>query len=761
MSDEKQRKVVGIDTHRDTEASDLAERIRKIGFDGLRSILDEMFEGADDALFDMADKAESNNERTLHFDAMRILRIERPRIYDAFTRAMSQGVYDGTLPDAAPREDSDDFSLMPQDVVEEEIAVTNMVNKAAQRYRDHIAWLEDGLEQLAARPGVHIHKWAFSPRTLNGAFHYAMSATDLDIEVKLLVYKLFDRFVVARLLEIYEPVGQALTDFGFEPRTPRPKRRRKPADPARPEPAEPPPGQASQHYRHGRTPSMTVARWLERLAEIQGDDGARTGGYGPAGGATGSPGAGGMSGGSAGGTAGNAGTGAGGDHADRVFDALDALTEGSAGESVDSRRLLGALFEALGGGDAARGRGQGGSGGGAGGQRRHLARVARVFADLLSDDTLPPPGRRLLSRVRAPVFKSALLDESFFDEADHPARQLVNELAILGAYMDDENDPLYAELLDLVEQFVAEFEEDPTVIDLINEQIKIIRDRRTRELDRKKTVARIRRRAILELRQQIQDKYLPEAAKPFLRQAWGPSVCLRELRHGADSRDYLEGLRDLRRIVDALQPVPADTSLQERRDQVDAVKELADRCLREIRLPLSRAERLRRGLLQGLEWATETRPEDAANDRNFHLSEEWAEAGNDDAADTAEQPAPGSGVPPETEAESSARGAPEGTLSELTPDVQDFLEDVCRPTSWFRVSLGEDGGTRWLKVIEYDRDGSQVVFGNRRGETVLARDALALARDLQSGASKPVHDIPGFDNRLGRIIAAQSARLGH
>lgn len=745
MSNENQRKVVGIDTHRDAEASDLAERIRKIGFDGLRSILDEMFEGADDALFDMADKADSNNERSLHFDAMRILRIERPRIYDAFTRAMSQGVYDGTLPDADPREDGDDFSLMPQDVVEEEIAVNNMVNKAAQRYRDHIAWLEDGLEQLAARPGVHIHKWAFSPRTLNGAFHYAMSATDLAIEVKLLVYKLFDRFVVARLPEIYEPVGRALTDFGFEPRTPRPERRREPTPSARPEPGAATPGrQASSHYRHGRTPSMTVARWLDRLAEIQ------AGGHGAA-----ATGPGDAAGGAPGGAAG------GGGYADRVFDALDAITEGPAADSLDSRRLLGAVFEAL-GGSADAGRGQQGAGG-AGGQRRHIARVARVFADLLEDDALPPPGRRLLSRVRAPVFKSALLDESFFDEADHPARQLVNELAILGAYMDDEDDPLYAELLDLVEQFVTEFEEDPTVIDLVNEQIKIIRDRRTRELDRKKTVARIRRRAILELRQQVQDKYLPEAAKPFLQQVWGPSVCLRELRHGADSRDYLEGLRDLRRIVDALQPVPADTSLQERRDQVDAVKDLADRCLREIRLPLSRAERLRRGLLQGLEWATETRPEDAANDRNFHFSEEWAaEAVNDDATDgtrAADAPAPGSGVP-EPEPESPAPSAPEGTLSELTPDVQDFLEDICRPTSWFRVSLGEDGGTRWLKVVEYDRDDSRVIFGNRRGETVLERDALDLARDLQSGASKPVHDIPGFDNRLGRIIAAQSARLG-
>ena len=43
----------------------------------LKSLLQKLFENADDALFEMADKSGSNGDQTVYFEAMRELRLQK------------------------------------------------------------------------------------------------------------------------------------------------------------------------------------------------------------------------------------------------------------------------------------------------------------------------------------------------------------------------------------------------------------------------------------------------------------------------------------------------------------------------------------------------------------------------------------------------------------------------------------------------------------------------------------------------------------
>ena len=54
----------------------------------LSGLLGQMFDSADDTLFRLAESAETNEEQTQYFDAMRLLRMERKNISQKFAEAL-------------------------------------------------------------------------------------------------------------------------------------------------------------------------------------------------------------------------------------------------------------------------------------------------------------------------------------------------------------------------------------------------------------------------------------------------------------------------------------------------------------------------------------------------------------------------------------------------------------------------------------------------------------------------------------------------
>ena len=55
--------------------------------------------------------------------------------------------------------------------------------------------------------------------------------------------------------------------------------------------------------------------------------------------------------------------------------------------------------------------------------------VAMFFDIILDDRNLPLEIQALVSRLQIPILKVALRDRSFFSNRNHPARQLLNEIA--------------------------------------------------------------------------------------------------------------------------------------------------------------------------------------------------------------------------------------------------------------------------------------------------------------------------------------------
>ena len=70
----------GFDPNRPSNLPSPLMPVRKQAVDFLKLSLTTLFDNADDSLFEMADRAGSNNEQTLFFEAMRAVRLQRHKI---------------------------------------------------------------------------------------------------------------------------------------------------------------------------------------------------------------------------------------------------------------------------------------------------------------------------------------------------------------------------------------------------------------------------------------------------------------------------------------------------------------------------------------------------------------------------------------------------------------------------------------------------------------------------------------------------------
>ena len=110
------------------------EKVRDGYLKLVSAYLSDMLDGADDALYDLAEK-ETDNERERYFEAMRELRIQRAGLETGFRQSLVNQ-FQGMKPlSEAPSAldapvDLDSLSLVNEDELETSVALDNMARRA-------------------------------------------------------------------------------------------------------------------------------------------------------------------------------------------------------------------------------------------------------------------------------------------------------------------------------------------------------------------------------------------------------------------------------------------------------------------------------------------------------------------------------------------------------------------------------------------------------------------------------------------------------
>lgn len=506
----------------------LANQLRNKAAEQLKSLFQNMFDHLDDFLFDMADKSSgAKGEQNTYFDAMRQVRLKKDGIREVFIAKFVNAYNDAGKKDEKREPGSlfgsgalDGLLLVNDDELEESVAVSNMISKAKNHHKENLFALEQRysalLENGAAITGETL---PVGPGVICNAFKGAVKTLEADFKVKLIVYKLFDRYLVNELGNCYFELNKMFLDAGILPairvRAPvhAPSMRSTPATPSA---AGIAPG-LSQGFLPGGAPAGGNVELFSSLQQMlmqqRGSTGAmpQGGSAGPAGIAYDTP---------------------------TVLVALSALQHAPTDKLAELKgknEISAWLKNTIVGHLSTK------SPGGAKNINQADADtidiVTMLFDFILDDKTLPDAFKALIARLQIPVLKVGIIDKSFFSKKNHPARRLLNDLARAGigwnASGEQQADPLYAKVSDIVNRVLNDFNNDVSLFtDLANEFSLYIEEEKNQRKAAAERLAAAKETVATEIEKRISETELPFSIRGFFTTAWKDVLTVIHTRDG-------------------------------------------------------------------------------------------------------------------------------------------------------------------------------------------------------------------------------------
>jgi len=392
------------------DARQVIESCRGLAKKHLDAAVKLMMAGIDDALFELAEKAESDAAQNHYFDAMREVRIKRSDMEASFLQALESGMERALK--SAGSDDSmlhsqQELSLLAEDELEEDLAVRNMVDKVRFTAKQDLTLLERRCGFLLGDPELTQHELLVSPALICKAFLVACEYIESGLKVKLIILKLFDRFVVSEgLPELYRELNRRLIELGVLPDLKLNERINKNKDKTGEETA-------------GSTlcESVDIDEGWEKLQALLSE---RSSGDKPTG-PCGSP----LSSGVLPG----------------LLDQLTRIQQGDVAALTDRLEGVDCAAAVSGSVNIIRDvKAQALAAGVSGFDAMVIDVVEMLFDYILSDKNIPDAMRSLIGRLQIPILKLAVLDRDFFTRKSHPSRLFLNRLAEQAAVWNQASD---------------------------------------------------------------------------------------------------------------------------------------------------------------------------------------------------------------------------------------------------------------------------------------------------------------------------------
>lgn len=731
----------------------------------LVQLLARMFDHADDALFEMADRAGSNHEQNIYFESMRTLRIDRRRIELDFSHALDAAFSDMQGPVAkaeTPEPSALKLCLVADDEIESVVAVEGMTARTMTQAADELSLLSMRFESLLNGVTINNDNNPLSPKSVSQAFVRASAGLQVDVKAHLFLLKLFEKYVLRELVEIYRGLNRELAEEGVLKNislADKVKQVSGEGSPTRSESLEPG-SEDGGTLGVGRDDVFSQLQLLLQGGAPPGFGRREVTGDGPV------------------------------KIVRRalVLDLLSSLqsrmpvvaadASGYLQDAPPIRDICESVLELLNQGDDD--------------NCYQLGRVdedainlvSLLFQFVLDDDNIAPPLKALLSRLQFPMAKVALMDKRFFGESGHPARKLLNTMAQAGIGWEPaqsaERDFLYRKIKQAVETVLSRFEDDIGVFQEVltdfvafveNERRRAsIVEQRTLEAERGKARAELARRSVESIIARCtEQKTIPGVIAELLEHAWSKVLFLIFVREGDTSDAWKSGVRTMEELVWSVQPKHGESerlrllkmmpvltkeireglsrvgfshfALNHFFEQLDGVHH----CL------LERASMPDEGAAEPLDCPSQS-PEASAElarstldamltGARFGAVEDSAAAADGTSSRQSEES--GEGTSPQLEA------APP-----LTPPDDSVLSLVDRLTmgSWVQYNQGAESSFR-CRLAAIMKPTGHYIFVNRSGKKVAQWSREQLAAKVASNIVNLLDDRQLFDRALESVIA--------
>jgi hypothetical protein len=710
----------------------------------LKQTLQMLFDNADDTLFEMADRATSNAEQNAFFEAMRDLRLKRKSIERTFLQKVFESF--STLNQyeigKAPQLDAvsfDKLSLVQNDELEETVALDAMVAKVMSRDAVALSHLTTRLNTLISKK-IEDKTNPMGPRMLCEAFLDACRSLGVEIKVKLIILKLFEKYVLTELDQFYAEANQLLVAAGVLPdlHSAAPRRRQERVSGAgrSAQPGSGPAAGGSQTAEEGMQEVFGVLQ--ELLSQVRGTALPRR------------------------------------EHpADAVpvssldlLRLLSHLQQHLPQQQNDDYDLRISLDQLLTRASARSGRVR------VVGQVDDdvINLVSMLFEFILDDRTLPDSLKALIGRMQIPMLKVALLDKTFFSRGSHPARRLLNEIAsaALGWVEQDDaqRDSLYHRIEQVVQRLLNDFVDDPAIFsELLAEFLAYTGDerrrselleQRTRDAEEGRAKAELARKQVEEaLNQRLLGRTLPEVVVRLLHEAWSKVLLLGCLKHGVESAEWQAALQTMDDLIWSVESHEAPEARARLLDLVPGLlKSLREGLASAAFDPFSTSEffsQLEALHVQAFQRFRKPEPVEVLADDGVESAPLLLDLPDEAADEDESAPAMVAVVEEIVLAVPGESQAQEPEVSLVDDDEALGFVDNLRVGSWVEFQEDEEHKLR-CKLAALIKPTGKYIFVNRTGMKVLEKTRMGLAVEFRRKAIRLLDDALLFDRALESVI---------
>jgi hypothetical protein len=503
----------------------------------IRSMLDE----ADDTLFEFSSNADSNLAQQGYLDAMREVRLKRNDIergfFAALNKAFSAFDKDKVLPaimQGNTRLDNDRLELIDDESIEENMAIHNMAEKQQRLFPREIFEIKSRVKALYACKDPDIDTHPLSPVAISNAFGIALESLEIEFHVKLIIFKLFDKFVMSNMGNFYKEInallikGKILPNLGYSYKRSqsayRPDNSRNTYHPGQeqdslnghgwdtvenvnaPHPDLQRYPAAHQNGHQSSDPLLSTDFGLHGFTPIPAQSSGVIGtltamqnfirqqGYPedlrPA------------------------------EFGNQIISGIHKL--GFA--SVQGKRAL---------------------------DEKVINMVSMIFDFILEDQSITSQIKGLLSRLQIPYLKVALLDETFLDKKAHPARQLLNDMARASIGWDPvrSKGDLFTQIESTVDSVLNDFEQDTQLFSHLHQEFreyckkeqhinKTYEERTWKTTEGKERVQYAKNRVDAWIHMWCSRQETRKQVATFLKHFWKNTMLYCMHKHGEDSREW-------------------------------------------------------------------------------------------------------------------------------------------------------------------------------------------------------------------------------
>jgi hypothetical protein len=206
-------------------AQRLTQQCQKLCHEFSSKLFNEFIKEANEKLLEIADKARNNEQQVTLLESARRMASNKQMLIDNFSHGMDRAFIDfqqGKLDRDAKTQDTGSadpsaLTLLEDETLEEDLAASSLIRRAETRYNEDLFALNQRMALLIGGRKISEAQNPIGPGQFAESFHAAIEPLELEIKLRVLLYKVFEKLLLSKLGSLYKATNEALINGGLLP----------------------------------------------------------------------------------------------------------------------------------------------------------------------------------------------------------------------------------------------------------------------------------------------------------------------------------------------------------------------------------------------------------------------------------------------------------------------------------------------------------------------------------------------------------------